>query len=301
MATFERPAPIAVQQNKASFKVWMRRTGWRHAVLMAAALFALYPVVWIISAAFNPLNSLSASRLIPKSVTLDNFRTLFDNPLLPVGKWMWNSAWIAFVVAGIQVFLGALAAFAFSRLEWVGRRAGLLIILLIQIFPQFLAFVAILLLVDGIGDVFAFAGQNTHVGLILVYLGGSVGINTWLMKGFMDTVPTSLDEAAVVDGANDWQIFSRIIFPLSRPVMAVVFVITFVFIYGEFILASVLLADVNLYTLPRGLQLFVAGDYQVAWGPLAAASLLASLPIVLVYVPMQDQLVGGLTSGAVKG
>lgn len=288
-------------KNKTSFKVWLRDKGWRHAVMWVAMAFALYPVLWMISAAFNTFNTLGASNLIPTSVTLDNFKELFTNPLLPVGRWLWNSFYIAFVVATIQVFMSASAAFAFSRLEWRGRRAGLLIVLLIQVFPQYLAFVAILLLVRGIGDIFPVAGLNTHLGLILVYLGGSIGINTWLIKGFMDTIPFSLDEAAVVDGASHFDIFYRVILPLTRPVLGVVFIITFVFIYGEYILASVLLSDTNLYTLPRGLFLMISDSYTANWGGLAAASVLASIPVIAVYIPMQDQLVGGLTSGAVKG
>lgn len=289
------------KRNRTSFKVWLRTKGWRHAVMWVALAIALYPVLWIVSAAFNPLNTLGASSLIPKSVTLDNFKNLFNNPLMPAGKWLWNSFYIAFVVATIQVAMSASAAFAFSRLEWRGRRTGLLIVLLIQVFPQFLAFVAILQLVRGIGEIYPAAGLNTHLGLILVYLGGSIGINTWLIKGFMDTIPFSLDEAAVVDGASHFDIFSRVILPLSRPILGVVFIITFVFIYGEYIIASILLTDTDLYTLPRGLALFISDSYTAAWGGLAAISLLASLPIVAVYIPMQDQLVGGLTSGAVKG
>ncbi len=302
MATSDTMQKVATQRaQRRSFAVWLRKKGWRHFVIWVAMAFAMYPAVWILSASVNPLNTLGTSQLIPDGLTLDNFRELFNNPLLPAGNWLWNSFKVAMIVAALQVLFSALAAFAFARLAWRGRRVGLLIILLIQVFPQFLAFVAILQMMSGLGEIFPAAGLNTHLGLILVYLGGSVGINTWLIKGFMDTIPPSLDEAAVVDGATNWDIFSRIVLPLTAPVLAVVFIISFVFVYGEFILASVLLSDVDLYTLPRGLQLLIADSYTASWGALAAAALISSVPIVAVFIPMQKRLISGLTSGAVKG
>ncbi len=289
------------RRRRRSFRVWFRELGWRYLVGLAAVAFALYPIAWTLSASFNVRSTLSGSRFIPEGVTLDNFKALFNNDLLPVDKWILNSWYIAIIVAVLQLAMSTLAAYAFARLRWRGRRAGLLTLLLIQMFPQFLAFVAILLFLQQVGDIFPGLGLGTHAGLILVYLGGSLGVNTWLLKGFMDSIPGSLDEAAVMDGATDWQVFSRVVLPLTRPVLAVVFIVTFVFVYGEYILASILLSNVQLYTLPVGLQLFVTGNYTAQWGSLAAAALLGAFPIVIVYLFMQDQIVSGLTQGAVKG
>lgn len=288
-------------RRRRPFRVWFRELGWRYLVGLIAVAFAIYPIAWILSASINVRSTLSGSKFIPEGTTLDNFKALFDNPLLPVHKWILNSWYIALVVAGLQLAMSTLAAYAFSRLRWRGRRVGLLALLLIQMFPQFLAFVAILLFLQQVGDIFPGIGLGTHAGLIVVYLGGSLGVNTWLLKGFMDSIPGSLDEAAVMDGATDWQVFSRVVFPLTRPVLAVVFIVTFVFVYGEYILASILLSNVQLYTLPVGLQLFVTGNYTAQWGSLAAAALLGAFPIVIVYLFMQDQIVSGLTQGAVKG
>ena len=153
---------------------------------------------------------------------------LFRSPLVPYFTWLFNTYKVAFVAGIFNVFLGTLAAFAFSRLQFKGRRASLLTLVIVQMFPSFLAFVAIYLLFFQISDVVPIAGLGTHFGLILVYLGGSIGFNSWLIKGFMDTISPSLDEAAKVDGATEYQIFSRIIVPLSRPILVVIFVITFI-------------------------------------------------------------------------
>ena len=353
-------------RRRMPFGVWFRRNGWRHVVGVLGALFCLFPVVWVLSAAFNPLGVLSTNTsIIPDGLTLQNFRDLFTNETLPFGRFLWNSFIIALVAASAQLVMSAMAAFSFSRLRWKGRRAGLLIILLVQMFPQFLAFIALFLMLDRIGDVlgegtmapailvwglggFATAffgyniirrqptrfargvayfmigigsllmilgvlnigeqatlvppiGLNTHFGIILVYLGGSIGVNTWLIKGFMDSLPFSLDESAVVDGAGQWDIFARIVLPLSRPVLAVIFVITFVFIYNEYIIASILLRDTDQLTYPLGLQLLTTGQYSAEWGQIAAGAVVGAAPIVVVMLAAQEQIVGGLTAGAVKG
>ncbi len=293
-----RARPI---ENRMSAARWVREIGWRHLVLLMAVAFSLFPVVWIVSAAFNSIDNLAAARLIPDSVTLDNFTELFDEPLTPFRTWIWNTWKVAAIAATLNVALAALASFAFSRLRFRGRRVGLLTLLLVQVFPQFLGFIALFLLGQQIGDIFPAAGLDTHTFLIMVYLGGAIGFNVFLMKGFMDSIPTSLDESAVVDGASSWQVFSQIVLPLSRPVLAVIFIITFIGIYGEYILARVLLRSTEQFTLAIGLQLFVTSDYSARWGNLAAAALIGAAPIVLTFLVAQKQILGGLTQGAVKG
>ncbi|HEX2619780.1 MAG TPA: ABC transporter permease subunit, partial [Phototrophicaceae bacterium] len=144
-------------------------------------------------------------------------------------------------------------------------------------------------------------GLNSLGGLILVYLGGAMGINTWLMKGFFDSVPREIDESAMVDGANHWQTYWLLIFPLVRPILAVVAVLSFVGTFNEFILARLLLRDKSNWTLMVGLFEFINADFNRDWGKFAAGALLSATPVVIVYLLLQDQIVGGLTQGAVKG
>lgn len=292
---------VAMTTNRLSFGRWLRELGWRHLVAWIAILFAMYPVAWIVSASFNRVQSLVAARLIPREVTTDNFTTLFTNPTTPFGTWIVNSYKVALVAATFNVLLAALASFAFSRMRFRGRRIGLLTLLLVQVFPAFLGFIALFLLAQQVGEVFPAAGLGTHLFLIMVYLGGAIGFNVFLIKGFMDTIPDSLDESARVDGAGPFQIFARIVFPLSRPVLAVIFIITFTNLFAEYILASVLLTSSRNFTLAVGLQLFVSSEYSAKWGNIAAAALIGAAPIVLTFVVAQRQIIGGLTQGAVKG
>jgi ABC-type maltose transport system permease subunit len=285
-----------------SFGNWWRNLGWRYVVATAAALFALYPIVWMVSASINPIDSLAGARLIPDGATLDNYRAVLANvEASPFMTWLWSSYKIAFIVAGVSVMLSAMAAYAFSRLRFRGRRIGLLSLLMVQVFPQSLVFVAIFLMLDQMGDVFPAIGLDTHAGLILVYFGGAVGFNTFLIKGFMDSVPASLDESAVVDGATASIIFWRIIMPLIRPVLAVIFIIIFITTFGEFILARTLLSSVDQFTYLVGVQTFSLADYASKWGQFAAAAVVGALPIVVTFLVFQRAIVSGLTGGAVKG
>lgn len=279
----------------------MRGVVTRHLFLVIAVLFALYPLIWIISASVNAVDNLAGSRLIPAQVTTENYTELFTNPLTPFGRWLANSWKVGLIAASGNLILAALAAFAFSRLRFRGRRAGLVSLLLVQVFPQFLGFIAIFLTLQAIGEVAPPFGLDTHGGLILVYLGGAIGFNTYLIKGFMDTIPISLDEAAKIDGASPIQVFARIVFPLARPVLAVVFIITFINLYSELLLASVILSSAENFTLAIGMQQFSLTEYTARWGALSAAAILGSAPIVVTMLVAQRQIVTGLTTGAVKG
>lgn len=293
--------PVGTAVNRISWTRWLREIGWRHVVLMAAVAFSLFPILWIVSASLNAVDNLTVARLIPRDLTTDNFTELFTNPLTPFGRWLWNSWKISLIAATLNVLVASFASFAFSRLRFKGRRAGLLALLLVQVFPQFLAFIALFLLGLQVGEVLPGVGLNTHAFLILVYLGGAIGFNAFLIKGFMDTVPYSLDESAKVDGASPWQVFARIVFPLSRPVLAVIFIITFVNLYGEFILAATLLRSTDNFTLAVGLQLFAASDYSAKWGTMAAATVVGAFPIVVTFLAAQKHIISGLTQGGVKG
>ncbi len=274
---------------------------WRHILILSVLAWVFFPLLWVISASVDPRGVLVGQSLLPPRASLEHYRELFTNPRHPFGLWFLNSVKVAGLTALLSMLLCALGAYAFSRFRFRGRRTGLLTLLLIQIFPQFLAMVAIYLFLKQLGEWIPTLGLNTHAGLILVYLGGAIGFNTWLMKGFFDTVPRSLDEAALIDGATPWQVFWRIILPLSRPVLAVIFILVFIGTYSDFILASILLKDINKYTFAVGLKFFIENQYNTRWGPFAAASILGSLPIVMIFLAAQRWIVSGLTRGAVKG
>ena len=272
------------------------------ALVLLATVFALYPVAWIISASFNPLNSLVGLSFIPNGATFANYQRLYTDPQTPFMLWIFNSAKIGLICAVLIVALTALSAFAFSRFHFKGRRGTLLTVMLVQLFPNTLALVALFLMLQQLGNIrgLEWLGLNTHGGLILIYIGGALGFNTWLMKGFFDSIPRELDEAATIDGANRWQVFYQIILPLSRPILAVTGILTFIGVYGEFLIARLMLRDRNEFTLMVGLFLF-ASDRSQEWGVITAAALVGALPVVIFFFLTQRQIVSGLSSGAVKG
>jgi len=269
--------------------------------------FSIFPVLWIISASFSSTQSLSTQTLIPTKISLVNYQRLFGlDPSYKFGdlvfqKWIWNSVKISTISTVLSLAITTMAAYAFSRMRFKGRVTMLKGLLLIQVFPNLLALVAIYVLIFQVGEIIPALGLNTHAGLILVYLGGSMGINIWLMKGFLDTIPRDIDESGMVDGASHFQIFWNLILPLLRPILVVVGILSFIGTYGDFLLARILLNDVNKYTLMVGLQIFTAGQFDQKWGVFAAGALLGALPIMIIYLALQDQIVGGLTQGAVKG
>lgn len=275
-------------------------------IALVLIIFAIFPVLWIVSAALDPTNSLATQKLIPENAGLINFQRLFNQDPsyqfgdVYFGKWLLNSIKISTITTVLSLSITTLAAYAFSRLRFKGRIALLKAILLIQVFPNLLALVAIYLLIFETGKIVPALGLNTHAGLILVYLGGSMGMNIWLMKGFLDTIPRAIDESGMIDGASNWQIFSNLLLPLLRPILVVIGILAFIGTYGEFVMARVLLNDVNQYTVMVGLQIFTAGQFDKKWGVFAAGALISSLPIMIVYLSLQDQIAGGLTVGAVK-
>jgi arabinogalactan oligomer / maltooligosaccharide transport system permease protein len=282
---------------------------WRHLVGLIAVVFALFPVAYIVSAAFSADGTLTGASLIPRDVTLDNFRTLLsgevvragDTTDVPYTRWYVNTVFISAMTAFLTVILGALAAYAFSRFRFKGRRIGMLTLLLIQMFPQLLLVVAIYLIVLEAGDVFPVFGLNSYTTLILVYLGGALGLNAWLLKGFFDTIPAELDESARVDGATPAQVFWGVVLPLAAPVLAVVGLISFVTTLNEFIIVSQLMQTLDHKTLAPGLWQFIDKQYEEQWGIFSAGVLLAAVPVVVLFAFLQRYIVSGLTSGAVKG
>jgi arabinogalactan oligomer/maltooligosaccharide transport system permease protein len=279
---------------------WFKQVGWRHLVALLAVLFSLGPIAFVFSAAINPLGTLSSSSLLPSGASLDNFTRLFQDTNF--GSWFVNSIVIAALASALSVFLSALAAFAFSRRRFKGRRTGLLSLLLIQMFPQFLAIVALFLIFSRITDLWPPIGFNTWWGMVLLYLGGALGVNTWLMKGFFDTVPKELDESAHVDGASHVQIFFKILLPLVSPILAVSGLLAFIGTINEFLIANVFLTDSGSKTLSVGLYGLVQGsERNTNFGIFCAGTLLTAIPTVGVFMYLQRYIVEGLSAGAVKG
>jgi arabinogalactan oligomer/maltooligosaccharide transport system permease protein len=287
------------------------RDWWRYLVGLVAIAFAIFPILYVISAAFNSVDSLSGSGLIPEDVTLDNFRSILSGTPgeegsseaateVPYKNWYVNMIFVSGTTALLSVFFGVLAAYAFARFRFKGRRMGMLSLLLIQMFPTFLAVVAIYLIVLRVGNVFPAIGLDTRLGLILVYLGGVLGVNTWLMKGFLDSIPDSLDESARVDGATPGQVFWAVILPLAAPVLAVVGLISYIFSINEYIIASVLLDTNKKFTMTVGLYGFISDKYAQQWGTFCAGAILAAIPVVILFFFLQRFFTEGVT-GAVKG
>jgi len=279
---------------------WWREVGWRHAVGLVAVAFAVFPALYIVSAAFNPLGTVASTGLIPSHVSLDNFRKLLDNPNRPFLRWYLNTLVLATVISALQVMFSAFAAYAFSRFRFAGRRGGLLSVLLIQMFPQFLAVIALFAMFSRIGDVLPGIGLSTVPGYALILLGGSLG-QVWLIKGFFDSVPRELDEAAIIDGCSPSSVFFRILLPLIVPILAVTGLLTFVGVVNEFIIGNIFLTASESKTLAVGLFGIIDGDKSNNLGVFAAGALLTALPIVILFQFLQRFIVGGLTAGAVKG
>ncbi|WP_433060673.1 sugar ABC transporter permease [Dactylosporangium sp. CS-033363] len=278
---------------------WLRQAGWRHLVGIVALFFALFPIVFLVSAALNPLGTLGTASIVPTGAGLDNFRNLFERTEFV--RWMLNTLLIGLASAAAGMFLSTCAAFAFSRFRFRGRRMGLLSLLLVQMFPQFLAIVTLYLMFAAVTDLYPGIGFNTPWSLILLYLGGALGVNTWLMKGFFDTIPIDLDESAKVDGASHVRIFFDIILPLVAPILAITGLLAFIGTVSEFIIASIFLTDPDSKTVAVGLYGLVAGERNNNFGMFAAGSLIAAIPTVALFQFLQRYIVGGLTSGAVKG
>lgn len=265
-------------------------------VLLIVMVIIIYPLVWAVGASFSPGNSLFSLSIIPQNPTLDHYRRLFDpSNSLNYVQWYTNSLKISFFTMIIAVSLVSLTGYAFSRFRFKGHKSGLLLFLLLQMIPQFSALIAIFVLAQMLGLI------NSHWFLIILYVGGLIPMNTYLMKGYIDSIPVELDESAKIDGAGPTRIFIQILMPLSKPMLATVAMVSFTGPLGDFILSSFILRSPDYYTLPLGLFNLVNDKMGASYTTFAAGSLLISIPIVIIFLIVQKYFVSGLTAGGIKG
>lgn len=286
--------------SKRSFGAWFAETGWRHLIAIVVSVFALFPLLYVLSASLNPKGTLTGSNQLFSAIGIDSYVRILTDPQNPYALWFLNTLIIATVTGLLTVFIGACAAYAFSRMRFAGRRVGLITVVVVQMFPQLLAVVALFMLMSTLGDWFPAIGLNTHTGLILVYLGGALGVNTYLMYGFFNTIPKEIDEAARIDGAGHARIFFTIILRLVAPILSVVGLLSFIGIDNEYVIASVILIDPEKQTLVVGLTKLVANPRYADWSAFSAGAVMAAIPVMILFLCLQKYIVGGLTAGAVK-
>ncbi|HAS6169394.1 TPA: ABC transporter permease subunit [Vibrio vulnificus] len=256
------------------------------------ALLVLGPVLWTILASFKPGNNLFSSSFGEWTFTLDHYQTLFtDTPYL---DWYKNTFMLATANMLISLVIVTMTAFVFSRYRFQGKRNVLMSILVLQMFPAFLSMTAIYILLSKMGLI------DTYLGLLFVYVTGSLPFMTWLVKGYFDAMPTSLDEAAKIDGAGHMTIFLEIILPLAKPILVFVALVSFTGPWMDFILPTLILRSEEKMTLAIGIFSWISSNSAENFTLFAAGSLLVAVPITLLFVATQKHITTGLVSGAVK-
>lgn len=264
-------------------------------LIFAVCVIIIYPLVWTVGASFYPGNSIMGDSIVPVNPTWTHYATLFENGDVPYLTWYWNSLKISLLTMALTLISVCCTAYSFSRFRFKGRNNGLMLFLLLQMIPQFSALIAIFVLAQMMGLI------NSHVALVLVYVGGMIPMNTYLMKGYLDAIPKDLDESAKMDGAGNFRIFIEIILPISKPIIAVVALFSFTGPLGDFILATTILRSPEYYTLPIGLYNLVAEKMGASYTTYAAGAVLISIPVTLLFLSLQKYFVSGLTAGSTKG
>jgi len=259
----------------------------------------IYPVLWVLKMALSPEQgfSLSANPL-PTEFSLINFKdVIFTSD--SQGGWLFGRQFFnSVVISGATTLLGitlaTTAGYAFSRFEFPGKALGMKMFLISQMFPGVVMAIPLYILLDKLGLL------NSMAGLILVYSTTAIPFCVWMLKGYFDTIPKDLEEAALIDGASQWTIFFKVIMPLARPAIVVTALFSFMTAWNEFILAATFLGDERAFTLPVTLQNYV-GSYSTEWGHFAAGAIIVSVPVMALFFVLQKHLIGGLTAGGVKG
>lgn len=244
--------------------------------IILLSIVSLVPILFVLSVSFSKGGELYAGNIIPSEFTLENYRILFSET--DFLTWVKNSVYISGTTALVAVFITSLSAYVLSRYRFRGRETMTSTLLVIQLFPAVMSLVAIYKILQILKIL------DTHIALILVYLGGAIPFTTWLIKGFFDTVPKSTEEAAILDGAGPLIVYTSIVLPLSVPILVVAFAFNFIAAYSDFLLAAVVLTDSNLYTLALGLRSFLEGDFSTNWPVFSAAALLGGVPVILMFV-----------------
>lgn len=278
--------------------VSFRRVVLTHALLFVITLVALYPVLWVVRMALSPSQQFSNDpTLLSGGLTLQNFVDVvwtWDGAIWLFGLQLFNSLAVATATAAVGLVLATSAGYALSRWNFPGRDAGMSAFLVTQMFPGVVMAIPLYILLDALGLL------DSLLGLALVYATTAVPFSVWTLKGYFDTIPVALEEAALLDGASRWITFTRVILPLARPALAVTGLFSFMTAWNEYILAATLMGDPRAYTLPVVLQRYV-DDHGTSWGHFAAGAILVSIPVVLLFFALQRYFVEGLTAGSVKG
>ena len=285
-----------------------------HGFLVVFLIFILVPFIMVISASFSEGN-LAPSRLIPERFSLDHWKfvlgipyqevadaatgeTRLIKPETPPLLWFWNSIKVSLIASAGIICLSGTAAYAFARLEFRFRSITLNSLLILQMFPMVLSLIAFYVILDFVGQYAKWLGLNTHAGLILVYLGGISGY-IWMIKGYFEMIPASMEESARIDGANQFQTFIWILLPMSLPIFSVVFILSFISYMSEYPVASVVLQSNDNWTLAVGANSFLF-EQKKFWGRFSALAVLSGIPITFVFLLCQKFVIGGLTAGGVK-
>ncbi len=265
----------------------------RHALLLPVVALSVYPVLNVLSISLRPGNRLRSTDLaiIPADWTLHSYIALFTKE--PFLRWMGNSLLVSGTVTATGVALAALGGYAFSRFQFVGRNASMLAVLTTQMFPATMLLLPLYIMIAKLHLV------NTFLGLMVFYTATALPFCLWQMKGFYDTIPVSLEEAARIDGCSRWQTFRRVTLPLAMPGLVITALFSFMTAWSEYIVAAQVLQDTEMFTLPLGLKSFQA-SLSTQWGLYAAASIIVSIPVVIVFLALSRYLVTGLTLGSVK-
>ena len=269
-----------------------------HVFLVTSVIVILMPVFWVVLASLRETGGLyGGGEGAP--LTLANYRRLLTETHFL--RWVVNSLLVCGTSSCLALCLATTAGYAFARFRFVGRKYGMVTLIVLQMFPAMMAMWALYSLLNLVyhwtGGIIGF----NLVGLTLVYTGSGIPFNMWLIKGYLDSVPKELEESAYIDGASRWTTFTRITLPLMGPVLVVVGILTFIGAYNDFLIPSILLLDDSQYTLAVGLRSFISGRYDTSWSQFAAASVLGAVPILAIFLSLQRFLVDGLTKGAVKG
>ncbi|MFC4737377.1 sugar ABC transporter permease [Bacillus daqingensis] len=266
-----------------------------YTVIAIMFVIILYPLAWALGISLNTGTGVYGASIIPDNITFEHYAWLFTDPRSNYLLWYRNTLIVAFSVTIIATFMIALTAYAFSRYRFKGRKNGLYAFLLLQMFPVLMAMVALYILLNTVNLL------DSLLGLIIIYVGGAIPMNAFLVKGYFDTIPRELDESAKIDGAGHFRIFFQIMLPLAKPILAVVALFNFMAPFMDFILPRIVLRSPENFTLALGLFNFVNDQFANNFTRFAAGAILIAVPIALVYLFLQRYLISGLTSGATKG